>query len=263
MFMRACVNKLETCFRQRLIRSKSTFSETESDVGVPLSSGSGYDLNKENLNSLSLSTNSQASNPSASQAATSASVLATKRTRVPAAASKWQEFAKKDKGKSVEPVGGAQFTGFDRDGKGHQMVRPASTASEDSDNETIADPRERARLEKAEACTPAWILPLGRLTMERSVMLDLVLLKCQEAKALLSPYRHMLAERRFQITKPITMMTMETTIIGESSEYDQCQPSPQMDTTETSIVGEVMADQGRNSIVIAGRSGSGGACGGL
>lgn len=125
-------------------------------MGVTLSSGSGYDLNKENLNSLNLSTDSQASKPSASQAATSASVMATKRTRVPAAASKWQEFAKKDKGKSVEPVSGAQFTGFDRDGKGHQMVRPASTVSDESDNETIADPRERARLAKAEVCTPAW-----------------------------------------------------------------------------------------------------------
>ena len=81
--------------------------------------------------------------------------MATKRTRVPAAAGKWQEFAKKDKGKSVEPVSGAQFTGFDRDGKGHQMVRPASTVSDGSDNETIADPRERARLAKAEVCTPA------------------------------------------------------------------------------------------------------------
>ena len=151
--------------------------------------------------------------------------MATKRTRVPAAASKWQEFAKRDKGKSVEPVGGAQFTGFDRDGKGHQMVRPASTASDESDNETIADPRERARLEKAEVCTPAWVLLIERLIMERSVMLDLVLPKYQEAKALLSPYRHMLAERRFRITKPITMMTMETTIIGEPSECDSCQPS--------------------------------------
>ena len=55
----------------------------------------------------------------------------------------------------AEPVGGAQFTGFDRDGKGHQMVRPTSTASDDSDNETIVDPRERARLAKAEVCTPA------------------------------------------------------------------------------------------------------------
>ena len=137
-------------------------------VGVPLSSGSGYDhgahvhlpwthlidLNKENLHSPSLSNNSQVSKPSISQVATSASVMATKRTRVPAAVSKWQEFAK-DKGKSVESVGGAQFTGFDRDGKGHQMVRPTSTASDDSDNETIVDPRERARLAKAEVCTPA------------------------------------------------------------------------------------------------------------
>ena len=145
--------------------------------------------------------------------------MATKRTRVPAAAGKWQEFAK-DKGKSVEPVGGAQFTGFDRDGKGYQMVRPASTASDDSDNETIADPRERARLAKAEVCTPAWGSSIERLTMERSVMLDLVLPNYQEAKVLLSPYRHMLVERRFQITKPNTMMTMETMMVGEPSEYD-------------------------------------------
>ena len=146
--------------------------------------------------------------------------MATKRTRAPAAANKWQEFAKKDKGKSVEPVSGAQFTGFDRDGKGHQMVRPASTASDESDNETIADPRERARLEKAEVCTPAWVLLEERLTMERSVMLDLVLPNHQEAEAFLSPYRHMRVERRFQITKPITMMMMETTMVGEPSEYN-------------------------------------------
>ena len=144
--------------------------------------------------------------------------MATKRTRVPAAASKWQEFANKDKGKSVEPASGTQFTGFDRDGKGHQMVRPASTASDDSDNETIADPRERARLAKAEVCTPAWGPFTERLTMECSVMLDLVLPNYQEAKALLSPYRHTLVERRFQIT--MMMMMMETTMVGEPSESD-------------------------------------------
>ena len=51
-------------------------------------------------------------------------------------------------------------------------------------------------------------------------MLDLVLSKYQEVKVLLSPSHHTLVERRSHITQPITMMMMETTTIGEPSEYD-------------------------------------------
>lgn len=125
-------------------------------MGVPLSSGTGYDLNQENLQSLNLFSNGQTSKASASQAATSASVTATKRVRVPAAAGRWQEFAKENGGKSVESTSGAQFTGFDRDGNAHQMIRPASTVVDDeSDDDTIADPRERAQIAREEVSIPA------------------------------------------------------------------------------------------------------------
>ena len=79
----------------------------------------------------------------------------TKRVRVAAGAGKWQNFAKENSGESVGATSGAEFTGFDRDGKGHQMVRPTSTApSDDSDDSTIADPREEARNAR-EVCIPA------------------------------------------------------------------------------------------------------------
>lgn len=129
----------------------STFSDTESNAGVPLSSGSGYDLNQENLKSLNFSSDGHGSKLSASQAATSASMTTTKRFRAPAGAGKWQDFANKNGGESVESTRGAKFTGFDRDGKAHQMVRPASTVvTNDSDYETIADPREQARRAREE-----------------------------------------------------------------------------------------------------------------
>lgn len=79
----------------------------------------------------------------------------TKRVRVAAHAGKWQDFAKENGGKSVDSTRGAEFTGFDRDGNAHQMVRPTSTiSSDDSDNETIVDPREQARIDKEEVCIP-------------------------------------------------------------------------------------------------------------
>ena len=70
-------------------------------------------------------------------------------------ARKWQEFVNEKGGKSVESTPGVEFTGFDRDGHAHQMVRPTSSvASEDSDNDTIADPREQARQDKEEVRIP-------------------------------------------------------------------------------------------------------------
>ncbi|CAF9912263.1 hypothetical protein IMSHALPRED_000268 [Imshaugia aleurites] len=123
----------------------STFSDTQSNAGVPLTSGS-YDPNNEDLSSLDLSDSRENSKPSASHTATSASATATKRVRVPASAGKWQEFSKGNNGKSAQPTSGAKFTGFDRDGNAHQMVRPASTVASDfSDDNTIADPREQAQ----------------------------------------------------------------------------------------------------------------------
>lgn len=83
----------------------------------------------------------------------------TKRARVAVGAGKWQEYAKNDSEGSVKSKKGAEFTGFDRDGNAHQMVRPASTVvSEDSDDDTIADPRERARIAREEVCVPAWFV---------------------------------------------------------------------------------------------------------
>ena len=120
-----------------------------------MSSGSAYSLNKD-LRSLSLSSNDHNSKPSASQAATSASRLATKRARVPAGAGKWQKFVKENNKEPVASTSGAKFTGFDRDGNAHQMVRPASTVGSDDDSDsTMADPRERARIAKEEVRIPA------------------------------------------------------------------------------------------------------------
>ncbi|CAF9933087.1 MAG: hypothetical protein ALECFALPRED_005474 [Alectoria fallacina] len=131
----------------------STFGETESNAGVSLSSGSGYDLNQENLKTLNISSDGQSSKPTASQAATSASVPATKRIRVAAGTGKWQEFAKEGGGESVESISGVEFTGFDHYGNAHQVVRPASTVvSDHSDDDTIADPREQARIAREEVC---------------------------------------------------------------------------------------------------------------
>ena len=108
---------------------------------------------------MSVSSNDQSSKPSASQAATKASGNATKRVRVPAGAGKWQQFVKESNGEPIESTSGTKFTGFDRDGKAHQMVRPASEVdSSDDSDDTIADPRERARLVKEEVRVPASFL---------------------------------------------------------------------------------------------------------
>lgn len=105
---------------------------------------------------MSVSSTDHSSKPSASQAATNAS---TKRIRVPAGAGKWQQFAKENNGGPIESTSGTKFTGFDRDGKAHQMVRPASEVdSSDDSDDTIADPRERARLTKEEVRVPASFL---------------------------------------------------------------------------------------------------------
>ena len=108
---------------------------------------------------MSVSSNDHSSKPSTSQAATNASGKATKRIRVPAGAGKWQQFVKENNGGPIESTSGTKFTGFDRDGKAHQMVRPASEVdSSDDSDDTIADPRERARLAKEEVRVPASFL---------------------------------------------------------------------------------------------------------
>lgn len=61
--------------------------------------------------------------------------------------------------------------------------------------------------------------------LELSAMYDPGLLGFQEVEMSLSPYHHMLAERRSQILRPIMTM-METTTIGEPSKYDYHQLSP-------------------------------------
>ena len=100
---------------------------------------------------MSVSSNDHSPKPSTSQAATNASGKATKRVRVPAGAGKWQQFVKENSEGPIESTSGTKFTGFDRDGKAHQMVRPASEVdSSDESDDTIADPRERARLAKEE-----------------------------------------------------------------------------------------------------------------
>ena len=136
-----------------LLYSQSTFSTSGSGAEIPRSSVSGYDLDKEDLGSLSLSSNDYNSKPSASQASSS-SMMATKRARVPVGVGKWQSFTSENKGKAVESTKGTEFTGFDRDGKAHQMIRPASVDSDDDSDDdsdgTIADPREEARKAKEE-----------------------------------------------------------------------------------------------------------------
>ena len=78
---------------------------------------------------------------------------------MPAGAGKWQQFVKGNSGGPIESTSGAKFTGFDRDGKAHQMVRPASPAdSGDDSDDTIADPRERARIAKEEVRVPVSLL---------------------------------------------------------------------------------------------------------
>ena len=96
--------------------------------------------------------------PSSSQPATSAAGKATKRIRVPAGAGKWQQFVQENNGGPTESsASGTKFTGYDRDGHAHQMVRPASPVdSSDDSDETIADPRERARIAKEEVRAPAF-----------------------------------------------------------------------------------------------------------
>lgn len=134
---------------------------------------------------------------------------------MPTAAGKWQEYAKGNGGESVESTSGAEFTGFDRDGSAHQMIRPASTvASESSDEGTIADPREKARNAKEEVCIPACFL-VTKTDGRTSVMRDPDLLEFEAVAVLLSSYHHMLVGRRSQ-TMMMMMMMMKTTI-GESS----------------------------------------------
>ena len=108
---------------------------------------------------MSVSSNDHISKPSTSQAATNASEKATKRVRVPAGAGKWQQFVKGNDGGPIKPTSGTKFTGFDGNGKAHQMVRAASEGdSSDDSDDTIADPRERARLAKEEVRVPASFL---------------------------------------------------------------------------------------------------------
>ena len=80
----------------------------------------------------------------------------TKRTHVIGGVTTWHHFVKENSGESVGSTNGALFTGFDRDGNAHKMVRPASTVdSGDDSDSTIADPRERARIAKEEVRVPA------------------------------------------------------------------------------------------------------------
>ena len=83
----------------------------------------------------------------------------TKRARVPAGVSKWQNFTSENKGKAAEPTKGTEFTGFDRDGKAHHIIRPASTVdsedeSDEESDDTVEDPREQARKAKEEVSVP-------------------------------------------------------------------------------------------------------------
>lgn len=82
----------------------------------------------------------------------SASATNTKRLRVPAGASKWQNFAKENSGDPVESTSHAEFMGYDRDGKAHRMVHPPSTVDSDESDSTIPDPHEQARAAKQEVC---------------------------------------------------------------------------------------------------------------
>ena len=118
---------------------------------MPLSSSSGYDIGKEDLRSLSLSSDNQGSKPSASYTTTSASAKATKRVRAPKGAEKWQNYAKENSKEPVDTGKRAEFTGFDPQGRAHQIVRPASTVDSDDDSDdTIPDPRTAARIAKEE-----------------------------------------------------------------------------------------------------------------
>lgn len=84
--------------------------------------------------------------------------------RAAANASKWQGFARENGRTSVESASGAKFTAFDPHGTAHHMVRPASTVGsddsspDDSENDTIPDPREQARISKEEVCILALFL---------------------------------------------------------------------------------------------------------
>ena len=154
MLTKTCVIVIYLVLYGGLLYPQSTFSASGSGAEIPCSSISGYDLDKEDLGSLSLSSNDYNSKPSASQAS-STSMMATKRARVPVGVSKWQSFTSENKGKAVESTKGTEFTGFDRDGKAHQMIRPASTVDSDDDSDddsdgTVADPREEARKAKEE-----------------------------------------------------------------------------------------------------------------
>ena len=99
-----------------------------------------------------MSSSAQSSRPSPSQATTT-SATANKRARAPKGTNNWQEFAKENNGQYAGSAKGLEFTGYDRDGNAHRIVRPASTVTDEDDNDsdgTIADPKERARLEKEE-----------------------------------------------------------------------------------------------------------------
>ena len=139
-------------------------------------------------------------------------------------ASDWQGFAKENGRTPGESSSGAKFTAFDPHGTAHHMVRPASTvgsddsSTDDSDNDTIPDPREQARIFKEEVCILALFL-MTNTDCIYSAMHDLDSPKFQEVELLLSLYHHMLVGEQYQTPNPATMMMMRKMTIGEPFEH--------------------------------------------
>lgn len=74
----------------------------------------------------------------------------------PAATSAWQAFTKRNDLESTQSTSGAEFTGYDPQGKAHRIVRPTSTVPTDGyDDDIIPDPREQARKARQEVCNRA------------------------------------------------------------------------------------------------------------
>ena len=86
-------------------------------------------------------------------------MINTRRVRsavAPAANSAWQAFSQRNSGESAQSTSSAQFTSYDLQGNAHHVEHPTSTApTDDSDDDTVADPRERARNAREEVCLPA------------------------------------------------------------------------------------------------------------